>query len=183
MLNYNDNYSNNCSVLPQKSIVFFQRNKPKFASLCNTWNAAHSYPHYSGFQGYPCTKFTMVPCEQMSIMDKFKCHLVFAFSLCYYHWVKLSWPSSASVCSWCSVFFCNTFYYSRILLGEENENNFIYLYSSSDHTHRINHQKKKFVQVFKMKMNFKMQVIGLLFIPEKSPFMGWESFPSSCFSH
>lgn len=71
------------SLFYLRKVLFYQRNKPDF-HVCITLEMQLSYPHYSGFQGYPCTKFMMVPCEQMSIMDKLKCNLVFAFSLCYY---------------------------------------------------------------------------------------------------
>lgn len=168
------------SLFYLRKVLFFQRNKPKFPSLYNTWNAAHTYPHYSGFQGYPCTKFMTVLCEQRSIMDKLKCNLVFRFflvplPLCGTILAKFSisllWHTPLSA-SWRSISFCNTFYYSRILIGEENYNNFIYLYSSSHHTHRINHQKKKFAQVFDMKMNFKMQVHRAPFHFRKITFHG-----------
>lgn len=57
--------------------------------------------------------------------------------------------------------------------GKKN-NNFIYLYSSSDHTHEINHQEKKFAQVFKVKINLKMLVHRAPFYFRKITFHGMQ---------
>lgn len=86
-------------------VLFSQRAKADFASPSkNIWNAAHTYCSYTGFHRYPRIPITMAICVQMSIMDKLKWTLVFAFPLWYYHSVKQSCPSLTPV--WSGILTC-----------------------------------------------------------------------------